>query len=143
MSGIGEVTEGFSHKRILILCGVVMTLLLGLWMTKGPVQQASAKNFCTEVWLQPFGQSGDRCDAGKENWGHIMQVFVYTYQRAGCANYHGWYGEYYKSWWCVPNNSGGYISVPQDGGSYIGVIRNNNLSYGGKFSGNFTCCYAY
>jgi hypothetical protein len=123
--------------------GVVLVLFLGLWMTKGPVQQASAQEFCSNVWLQPFGQNGDRCSAGKENWGHIIQVFVTTNKRAGCANYHGWYGEYYKSWWCVTKYESGYIRVPQDGGSYIGVIRNNNLSYGGNFSGKFTCCYAY
>jgi hypothetical protein len=145
MSGIEEVAAAPTHRRLLAVLGVAVVLFLGLWMTRGPVGEAIAteSGFCTEVWLQPFGQNGDRCDAGKDNWGHIITVWVVTHQRAGCANYTGWYGELYKSWWCVPKESSGYIRVPQDGGSYIGIIRNNNLSYAGKFSGKFSCCYAY
>jgi hypothetical protein len=140
MSGI-EVVEVPKQRRLLALCGVVLVLFLGLWMTKGPVQQASAENFCTGVWLQPFGQNGDRCDAGKDNWGRILSVNIMTYQRAGCVNYHGWYGEYYRSWECFGNYSSGNIYVPPgDQGSYIGIIRNNNLSYGGKYNAGFYCC---
>src|SRR5262249_26275486 len=100
-------------------------------------------NFCSQVWLQPFGQAGDRCAAGHAEWGHIGSVTIVAYDRAGCVNYEGWYGELYRSWMCMPKGSNGVISVPQDGGSYDAVIRNNNLSFGGKFSGGYWCCWSY
>jgi hypothetical protein len=72
-----------------------------------------------------------------------VTVNVQTYERAGCVNYEGWYGELYRSWVCVGNNSATYVVVPEDGGSYIGVIRNNNLTYGGKFYAGYNCCWPY
>lgn len=144
MSGIqGGAFEAPTHRRLFAVCGVAMVLFLGLWMTKGPVQQASAwsKDFCTGVWLQPFGQSGDRCGSGKESWARLQQVKLQTFTRAGCVNYHGWYGEYYEPWQCVGSNTWSIKQVPWDGGSYIGIIRNNNLSYGGNFSGTIVCCW--
>jgi hypothetical protein len=127
----------------------LIALGLGLTLVQGPVGVASAEpsggshGFCTNAWLQPFGRSGDRCSAGKENWGHIMTVNLQTYERAGCVNYEGWYGELYRSWECTGNYSTAQVIVPHDGGSYIGTIRNNNLSYAGKFSAGFYCCYVY
>lgn len=140
----GGAFEVPKHRRLLAILGVAMVLFLGLWVTKGPVQQASAytsKAFCQDVWLQPYGQGGDRCSAGKDNWGRIVQVWVHTHQRAGCVNYHGWHGEFYEAWQCVGSNTSSIKQVPQNGGSYIGIIRNNNLSYGGKFSGSYLCCW--
>ena len=143
MSGIqGGAFEVPKHRRLLAILGVAMVLFLGLWVTKGPVQQASAwnQNFCS-VWLQPLGKSGDRCSAPNSTWGKLLTVSVQTYQRAGCVNYHGWYGEYYRNWSCTGSNSSIFVWGPNDGGSYIGAIRNNNLSYGGNFSGNVDCCH--
>jgi len=140
-----EHTLGARHAapgaRSLVIALVLAVLALGAWTTKGPVQQASATNFCTEWTLQPFGHNGDRCDAGPGSWGRLMTATVQTFQRAGCVNYHGWYGEYYRSWACFPNNSNGYMVIAHDGGSYIPIIRNNNLSYSGKFSGAYQCCW--
>lgn len=144
MSGIqGGAFEVPKHRRLLAILGVAMVLFLGLWMAKGPVQQASAAsyNFCSNVWLQPFGQNGDRCSGGKESWGRILSVQINTQQRAGCVNYHGWYGEYYRSWECFGNYTNGAIYLnPNDQGSYIPIIRNNNLSYGGNFYAGYNCC---
>jgi len=70
-----------------------------------------------------------------------MSATILTFERAGCVNYHGWYGEYYRSWACFGNYGAGTINLnPNDEGSYIAIIRNNNLSYGGKFNGGFFCC---
>jgi hypothetical protein len=133
-------------RRWLIATFAVITVAAFL---AGPLERASAEatggshNFCNSMWLQPFGHDGDRCSAGHENWGHIMMVSVQTYERAGCVNYQGWYYEYYRSWACGPSNATTWIEVPQDGGSYMGIIRNNNLSYAAKFSGGFVCCWVY
>jgi hypothetical protein len=140
-------SERHLHRRTGSALALLAALVLGLGLTMGPVEGASAvatagsHNFCTNAWLQPFGRSGDRCSAGKENWGHIMTVSLQTYERAGCVNYEGWYGELYRSWECTGNYSSTSVVVPHDGGSYIGTIRNNNLSYAGKFSAAFYCCW--
>jgi hypothetical protein len=142
MSGVQEgALIAPPQRRLLALAGIIFAMFLGLWITNGPVQQASATNFCSNVWLQPFGSNGDRCDAGQESWGHLIVVGLRTYERAGCMNYHGWYGEYYRSWACIGNYAEGSIWGPKDGGSYIPIIRNNNQSYSGKFSGTYTCCW--
>lgn len=130
----------------LIVTGISALLALGLL---APIEQAAAEptpgshSFCSSVWLQPFGQAGDRCAAGHAEWGHIGSVAIQTGERAGCVNYEGWYGELYRSWWCLPKGAGGSITVPQDGGSYDGIIRNNNLSFAGRFSGSYWCCWSY
>jgi hypothetical protein len=140
------VSEGLGRRLMLTACVLFVLLLSGLTVS-GAVDRAHATppggstNFCTNVWLQPFGQNGDRCSAGKDNWGRIMSVNIMTYQRAGCVNYHGWYGEYYRSWECFGSYGGGVIYLdPNDQGSYIGIIRNNNMSYGGKYNAGFYCC---
>jgi len=138
-------THGVGRSRLLLstFCTVIA---LGLVVS---ADRASAgpsfgsHNFCTTVWLQPFGQAGDRCAAGHDEWGHIGSVSIETFERAGCVNYEGWYGELYRSWFCIPSNTGGSISVPRDGGSYDGIIRNNNLKYGGQFRGGYWCCWSY
>jgi hypothetical protein len=66
-----------------------------------------------------------------------------TFERAGCVNYEGWYGELYRSWACFPKEANGFITVPKDGGSYDGIIRNNNLSFKGQFRGGYVCCWTY
>lgn len=123
---------------------LIILVLLGAIGSPGEAQAApnpGQNNFCSAVTLQPFGHNGDRCDAGNDNWARIASVTILTEARAGCANYHGWYGEYYRSWACFGNYGGGLIYVaPGDNGSYIGIIRNNNLSFSGRFWGGFYCC---
>lgn len=141
-----EITFVPSYRLRLFsaLAAAIATLALVIpWtVTSAEATPPGGNNtFCSNVWLQPFGQNGDRCDAGNQNWGRIMSVTIGTKERAGCVNYHGWYGEYYRSWACFGNYTEGIIYInPNDTGSYIGIIRNNNLSYGGRFSGTFYCC---
>lgn len=127
----------------MLLAAVAATIALCFALASGPVAKSDAAviNFCSSVSLAPFGQAGDRCFAGHDHWGHIMYSTIQTFERAGCVNYAGWYYELYASWKCVGKNSTTYIYVPNDGGSYQGVIRNNNSSYSGKFSGSYTCCW--
>lgn len=130
----------------LLVAAAAVALILPI---AGPAAKAEASpsnginHFCKQAWLAPYGQSGDRCFAGHDLWGHIYNVTLETSQRAGCVNYAGWYYELYTSWVCTGNNSATSIYVPSDGGSYQGVIRNNNLNYGGNFSGREYCCYFY
>jgi len=140
-----SVTAGTRPVRLFSIA-LFAVIALGLLVS---ANRASAEpspgshNFCTTVWLQPYGSAGDRCAAGHSEWGHIGSVSIQTFERAGCVNYEGWYGELYRSWFCIPKETGGSISVPKDGGSYDGIIRNNNLSSGGNFRGGYWCCWSY
>ena len=114
-------------------------------LAAGPVSSAVADDeFCTNVLLQPYGQTGDRCYEGldKGNW-YLSVVYVYTEDRAGCVTYAGYYGELYHSWECVGAHSGKQLYVSPDGGWYRGVIRNNNLSYAARFRGKSSCCWQH
>ena len=146
MSGIKLSIPAYKRGSISLVAAALVTLVMSLGLAKGPVEKANAlplgnHAFCSDWWLQPFGRSGDRCAAGHNHWGRIMSVTIRTYTRAGCVNYEGWYGELYQSWNCYGNETYGSIYVPNDGGSYDGIIRNNNLSYTGKFGGAYSCCY--
>jgi hypothetical protein len=147
MSGIERVGPRAEGRRPLIaVCALLVMLALALGMIKGPIGKAEAispgtHGFCLNWTLKPFGQAGDRCGAGHNHWGHINWVLITTNERAGCVNYEGWYGELYRSWACFGSSTSGYIIVPNDGGSYNGIIRNNNLSNSGRFSGSYRCCY--
>ncbi|HEY6730853.1 MAG TPA: hypothetical protein VI039_07505 [Solirubrobacterales bacterium] len=139
------VTAG-DQRRLGLICAAIVALILFLGITAGPVDKAQAitpgtHGFCTNWWLKPFGQSGDRCAAGHDGWGKIGWVLITTHERAGCVNYEGWYGELYSNWACFPKGTSGYKMVPNDGGSYDGIIRNNNQSSGGYFDGSYWCCY--
>jgi hypothetical protein len=133
--------------RLLASFSVVAALLIAIAATSAPRADAAPRpgenRFCEMRWLAPFGQSGDRCFAGDELWGRLLSVELKTYQRAGCVNYTGWYYEYYTGWVCTGNYSSTGINVPRDGGSYRGVIRNNNLTYSANFTGTEWCCYPY
>ena len=70
-----------------------------------------------------------------------MRVRVFTYERAGCVTYGDVWHNLMNSWSCTTNNSMKEMSLPNDGGWYRGIIRNNNTSYGGNFAGETLCCY--
>lgn len=127
-------------KVRVLLATIAVAVSMVFAIGAGPVSDAQATNYCWNSWLQPFGQNGDRCQSSF--WGKIYLSAINTHERAGCVNYNGYYGEYYRSWACFPSNfQNGYIEVPQDGGSYHAIIRNNNLSSAGHFDGWYACCY--
>jgi hypothetical protein len=109
-------------------------------------QPAAAAGFCTNAWLSPYGQGGDRC------WGPAKRALyraeVITYERAGCVNIADGSNNLTQSWACGPSGSApGYaaaVGIPiYPNFYYKGVIRNNNLSFSGKFSGFMVCYAAY
>jgi hypothetical protein len=97
--------------------------------------------FCHSVWLKPLGQSGDRCYQDPAYTAHYAGFRVWTNERAGCVQGVGYYGEPYTSWVCAPKESSASVGLPNDGGGYRGVIRNNNTAYGARFAGTTLCCY--
>jgi hypothetical protein len=141
--------SGPSRRAGTLLASVVAAIALLVAIAAGPTPKADAapqpgnNYFCQMQWLSPFGKSGDRCFAGRDLWGHNISIWVTTYQRAGCVNYAGYYYELYANWNCTGSYSETGITLPWDGGSYQGVIRNNNLNYSGNFSGRSYCCYPY
>lgn len=132
------------HYRLrLLLTGFALCATIYALTLSGPVSSAPAADaFCTNVWLQPYGQNGDRCyeSTAQGNW-HLADVVVFTQERAGCVTYAGYYGELYGSWQCAGAHSSKLVYVPNDGGFYRGVIRNNNLSYAASFTGQSLCCW--
>lgn len=105
-------------------------------MLLGPVAKsyATQENFCTNVWLQPYGQSGDRCTA--PNGGNIQFINILTYERAGCADIEN-NGSLLASWTCFGSNASGQVNYGGTRWAH-GIIRNNNLSSAGSFSGGQT-----
>ena len=137
------------RRARLCLGAIAVSIGMLFVVTTGPVSSASALapgsyNFC-ETWLAPWqgeGQFAGRCDAGDGNSGYkLFRVTVFTHERAGCVNYGDVWHNLMTSWSCTTNNSEKQIFIPNDGGWYRGIIRNNNMSTGGNFGGNVLCCY--
>jgi len=130
-----------SRRVMLLLAAIAATIGMVFAVAAGPVPSAQANDYCTNVWLKPLGSAGNSCQSSF--WGHIILTGVANHERAGCANYNGYYGEYYRSWACYAAGVAGYIQVPPDGGSYHAIIRNNNGTYAAHFDGFYNCCYQY
>jgi hypothetical protein len=69
-----------------------------------------------------------------------MRVSVFTNERAGCVTYGDVWHNLMNSWSCTSSHSQKDMYIPNNGGWYRGIIRNNNTSYGGYFDGNVLCC---
>ncbi len=102
--------------------------------------EAKSINFCSNVALAPYGHPGDRC------WGPGSFVFginLVTYDRAGCVTVANSSNQLIQAWTCgaagsVPGPAV-VLNFPNDGHWRKPVIRNNNLSFAGTFSGGLTC----
>lgn len=96
--------------------------------------------WCGNVWLAPYGSSGDRCMMGQGYANHYETLLVRTLERAGCVAAAGYHGEQVMNWVCAP--AGGNFAViypPNPEGWYRGMVRNNNLSKWGQFTGLAFC----
>ena len=134
--------RALGRRGLLLLAALALSVPISSTLAAGPISAAHAESFCNWVWLSPYGQGGNSCDASlsEGNW-HMMQVSVVTFERAGCVTYIGYYGESYHSWACAPANSRKDLYLPNDGGWYRGSIRNNNMTYGARFGGSYLCCW--
>jgi hypothetical protein len=109
----------------------------------GAVSQAKANvGICPTgyYWLAPYGQGGDRC-FGPAVFAAVAGVV--TFERAGCVTYADTNNNLIQSWVCgsagSSPGSAAYAYAPNDGIRRKGVIRNNNLSFGGHFEGSVAC----
>lgn len=118
------------------------TLLLASTFTP----KASATEFCTNVWLAPYGQGGDRC------WGPSIQGLSYgairTFTRAGCVDIADGNNNLLESWVCGAAGSAPSLAAEiwyqQDfTNNHKAVIRNNNLSFSAQFQGTYACSYSH
>jgi hypothetical protein len=109
--------------------GAALLLMAALAATTAPVAHAANENFC-EGTLQPYGHSGDRC------WGTtqlIYDVNLVTYERSGCVDVANGNNELLQSWTCISSaNSTSLLMEPSI--RRKGVVRNNNLTYTGRFA---------
>jgi hypothetical protein len=105
-----------------------------------PSPASAAVNICTNVTLQPFGHAGDRCFGPMNN---LFNSSVITFERAGCVSVANGSNEIIMEWRCGAAGSSpgaaALIFPPLDGVNRKGVIRNNNLSFTGRFQGAELC----
>lgn len=130
-----------SGRRWGLLMAAVLSVVTLLYAVAAPT--ASAGNFCTNVSLSPFGQGGDRC------WGPAISGLNYggvvTNERAGCVNIADGSNNLQGSWVCGSKGSSPGVAaekwIPASEANFKGVIRNNNQSFSGTFSGRHNCWY--
>ncbi|MBK5218653.1 MAG: hypothetical protein JJE35_02525 [Thermoleophilia bacterium] len=117
---------------VALLATVCFTFLLAA------APKASATLFCQNVQLNPYGQGGDRCwgPALKSlNWGQVLTV-----NRAGCVDIADTSNNLLSSWNCAAAGAEATIFVSNDLTTYRKVvIRNNNVSNAGTFTGGQQC----
>lgn len=118
---------------------VAVTMVLLCSMASVSVSNVSAwentAHFCNG-WLDPAWTGTYRCDSPDNVSGYGRDyVWIQTGERAGCVDYADVWHNLVTSWVCYPKHTYAGMSIRQDGGWYRGVIRNNNLTYGGSFVG--------
>jgi hypothetical protein len=123
-------------RRVMLFLGAV-TAAVTMYFA-ATASSALAENFCTNAYLNPYGQSGDRCWAP----GHttLTSAWIVTHERAGCVDIANGSNELMFSWVCGAAGSSPAIAASiydfsHSGVFRKGVIRNNNLSFAGHFDG--------
>jgi len=142
------LSPALTGKRVALYVSLALALLT---LCAGSLKPATAEadiaaNFCptyqvgTSMWLDPAWTGNYRCDGPDSVSGyHRNRVMVGTFERAGCVDYADVWHNLITSWVCFPKETYlGVLFVRQDGGWYRGVIRNNNLTYAGRFKGVIT-----
>lgn len=135
--------SSLSRRVALLAAGIAAAVLMYVGILSGSVPQASAAAFCSPVTLAPYGSYGDRCYAWEwEAMYRLLSVSMATNERAGCVTYAApnTY-DLQDSWLCAGKYSSATKYVRDDEQTHRGVIRNNNLTYAGKFSGAQNCCW--
>ncbi|HEY6730740.1 MAG TPA: hypothetical protein VI039_06915 [Solirubrobacterales bacterium] len=122
----------------MLFLGAVMAAATMFFAIGASPAQAASENFCTSAWLAPYGSGGDRC----YSTGHtsLYNAVVVTHERAGCVDIANGANELMFSWMCgaagsSPATAASIYDFGHEGVFRKGVIRNNNLSFGGWFDG--------
>jgi hypothetical protein len=130
-------------KRVALLLGAFVAAAAMFFSTGAP--DASAKTeygFC-EVWLAPYGQYGDRCNA----WGggQLNHTRVYGFTHSACIDYtNGIDANLMYSWACTGSPPGGSPAVREvsfwnDGIYRKPIIRNNTTGDNNRVAGYYSC----
>jgi hypothetical protein len=136
----GEVSRPSSRALVSILAAAVMLLAVLALYTPSQAN-AELRKFCPPSsgygWLDPAWTGIYRCDGKDAESGYGMdRVYLNTWERAGCVDYADVWHNLIDSWACYPKyTTMAYYTVRRDGGWYRGVIRNNNVSSPGLFTG--------
>lgn len=125
-------------KRGMLFLGAAMAAAAMFFAIGSSPAQAASENFCTGVWLNPYGSGGDRCWATGHTTLHSANVV--THERGGCVDIANGSNELMFSWVCGPNWSSPAAAATiwdfaHEGVFRKGVIRNNNAT-GGYFDGS-------
>lgn len=135
------LTNNRIHGRGRLAALFALLVIAGVGLLAAPPNsEAKSVNFCSTVSLAPYGHPGDRC------WGPGSFVFginLVTYDRAGCVTVANGANQLLQSWTCgaagsVPGPAV-VLNFGNDGVWRKPVIRNNNLSFAGTFSGGLAC----
>jgi len=134
-------STGAKRRSLLsAICVLVASTALFSSLAAGSPTPAKAEKYATGFcggWLDPAWTGNYRCDAPDNVSGYNrVYVAVRAFERSGCVDYADVWHNLITSWVCTPKETEAIISVRKDGGCYRGVIRNNNLSYKGQFSGS-------
>jgi hypothetical protein len=139
MTGSALLRAGVTRRSMLFAISVlVATAAMFSSIAVGSLTSAKASTaakFCGG-WLDPAWTGNYRCDSPDSVSGYNRKwVGIVAVERSGCVNYADVWHNLITSWVCTPKYSETVIGIRNDGGWYRGAIRNNNLSYGGAFSG--------
>lgn len=120
-------------RTMALLTAFVASVALCFSMV-GPAPKANAENFCTYVWVAPYGQPGDRCTASTWMW--IYGVTVQSYEHSGCADAVDVYYNLVRSWVCSAGpESINWVFFSPNEIPRKGIIRNNTTGSGAHLSG--------
>jgi len=138
------MTDSLIHrpKATLVMGATILGIaLVSLLAGMVPAAKADVQGnmyFCTQVWLQPYGQAGDRC--ASPLGGYLYAVTGNTVEHSGCVSVLNNIGNVSSTWACTP---GGNTAVqkyfPGDGIWRRGIIRNNTTGSGAHMSGSQWC----
>ena len=132
------MAKSMSRLRRMLLGLVAAVLLVATWASVGQTEKAEAGNFCTYVFVQPYGQAGDRCAA---TWGGpLYGVTVESFEHSGCVATTNAGGALNSSWVCSAGpNSFNWQFYGNDGVYRRAIIRNNTTGATNHISGSWTC----
>lgn len=127
-------------KRGALLLAAMAASLAMCFAGPAPASADTAHNFCSNVYLSPYGKSGDRCLATYGNY--LFATTLVTHERAGCIN-STVNGNLAQAWTCGAANSSPAVVLWFYGtDQWIvrqPIIRNNNSTYSAHFDGHYSC----
>lgn len=129
-------------QKMLVASAIVAVALVGLFSNTVPKANADVKGnmaICTNSWVQPYGQAGDKC--ASPLGGYLWAVQGQGHERSACVSVLNNVGAVSSSWVCSPGPNS-YTAIKwfaEDGIWRRGVLRNNSTGSGAHVSGTQNC----